>query len=229
MKSNIRPVQQIGRTCWFYSIIHIIKHSPILKNNIEYSILKKRKLLMDMKKAKGMTFKKNVCSKSALYYKTLKLIWSSGKNYMTLLNFISKVSRSSVFVEYHERINRGAPENTFIKTFRNLLMRLGLPYNTISPVKKKGYTLVGSIATFDIRSRNGLHNTHAIAGVFDKYSKPLFINSAWPSTYNINWTKNNWENQLYGKWNTTPWMSVNKQNYMGQGDIIKIYARDISV
>lgn len=246
-KYNLKPLEQIEGTCWFYSILNIIKHSTILKNNIAYSIMTHKHLMEDAKKTTNNA--SNRCSVTELYHKTLQLALSGNINENGLKNFISKLSRSSHFREISEtsKLTMGGYPNETIKTFRNLLRRLKLPQSTISTSPANGYTLAGSLITFNMVNKvEKGESAHVIAGVINSNGRRKILNSAYPNKiYNINWNKNlnmnskfTVNNKTYksksslevnknmrNKWSMIPWSNTN--NFNSVYNITKIYVKKL--
>lgn len=96
----IKPATQRKETCWFYSIVNLIKHSPILRNNIAYSIAAHKNLNTAMNNAKNRPNVKNRCSEQELYYRTLKLVSGNVINNKNLVNFMNAVSKKVVHTAY---------------------------------------------------------------------------------------------------------------------------------
>lgn len=179
------------------------------------------------KDAQRVKLHPGTCSKSELYYRTLKIVASSRTKItpQQLTKFISSVSRSAVHVPYKERLNSGADIIQIKKTFKSLLMKLGLPYNTVAFEKKPGYTLVGHITILGMHGAdNSTHDVHAIAGVFTRFGRPILINSAHPEVYNINWRRDT-DAQLRSKWHTLKWSK--EATFAGVIEEVDVYARKL--
>lgn len=251
---KIKPLEQIKSTCWFYSILHLIKHSPILKNNIAYSIMTHKHLMEDARKNTRNT--SNRCSVLELYHKTLQTALSGNLKESELKNFIKKMARPIFLKEFPNRrmarlaklnnnnnnenekniLNVGSGTfNNILKVFRNLLVRLGLPQSTISTVPKPGYTLAGALISFEMTGRRrSIGNTaHAVAGILNSYGGRKIINSNSGRIYNINWnvSRNEFKKVLENKWSNINWsnsynLNKNNSNYQ-KTNLKKIYVKKL--
>lgn len=243
---RLKPAKQLESTCWFYSIVNLIKHSPILRNNIAYSVAMHQELRNAAQNARNRPDSKNSCSKQELYYRTLKMIAGNKVNNAGLANFISKMSGRVLHNVYKtnmskERptnvkseirsklLNRGAYTHEQFKVLKELLNRLKLPSDVISKTPKPGYTHAGALLEFNMyfRTINSPHSAHAVIGTYSRMGVPKVLNSAHPAIYNINWTKsmNEVNAQFRNKWSTIPWS--NNANFRGLYRKTDIYVKKL--
>lgn len=241
---RLKPATQIESTCWFYSIVNLIKHSPILRNNIAYSVAMHQELRNAA--ARNRPNSKNSCSKQELYYRTLKLVAGNKVNNAGLANFMSKMSGRVLHNVYKTNmsrarptnakseirskiLNRGAYTHEQFKVLKELLIRLKLPSDVISKTPKPGYTHAGALLEFNMNFRNGssTHSAHAVIGTFNRFGRAKVLNSAHPAIYNINWTKPIHEinAQFRNKWPKIPWS--NNANYRGFYSKTDVYVKKL--
>jgi hypothetical protein len=226
---RVKPAKQLEGTCWFYSIVNLIKHSPILRNNIAYSVQMHKNLQNSMNTAKNRPNVTNRCSEQELYYRTLKLVAGNKINANNLANFMNTMSRKvlhSAYVAPPRRGSNAVPRTTFrnvkrqllnvgaspsnqLRVFKILLRKLKLPDDVISTTPKDGYKLVGSFLGFNMKFRNKNQiDGHAIIGTYSRLGSRIILNSAYPEKiYRINWNApyNTFSANFRSKWNTIPW------------------------
>ena len=226
---RVKPATQLGGTCWFYSIVNLIKHSPILRNNIAYSVQMHKNLQNSMNTAKNRPNVTNRCSEQELYYRTLKLVAGNKINANNLANFMNTMSRKVLHNAYvapprrgsnavprttfrtvkRQLLNVGASPSNQLKVFKILLRKLKLPDDVISTTPKDGYKLVGSFLGFDwkFRNKNQIEG-HAVLGTYSRLGSRIILNSAYPEkVYRINWNApyNTFSTNFRSKWHTIPW------------------------
>lgn len=195
---RLRPVEQIGGTCWFYSIINLIIHSNLLKRNLQ------------------LMFKKN--TEIEMYDNVLYSVKRGMMNIQKLQELFSHILRTKKELIY------GADYQQRFKFFRYFLMKLGLPRDVISPIKKAGYTLIGKFITIELEN----DEYHDIVGVYNSFRKPVIIDSAYKTVYNIDWRYPDKRLKYHIKriWNKTGWSKSNV-NISDVWGTQKIYARKI--
>lgn len=169
----IRTPVQIGGTCWFYTIINLINHSPVLRKQIAYSIFSQKQHVP-----------RSGCLRQ-MYYKIFEKISKGTIDTNGLIKFMYRMSRSSIPTTYDKILNIGATDPESVRVLRRLLMSFGLPYNIISLKPKEGYELAGSLIAY---------NEHLVSGVLLN-KKPYVINSLLGKKFIANWVSRR-ENNL---------------------------------
>lgn len=218
---RVKPIEQIQGTCWFYSIINMILHSKVLKRNIEFAIRHYRPPIVPRIQNKNTT-----CSEVGMYRAILDSIRSGRISNNRLQKVTSHLAR------YRESLMSGANADQQMVVFRRLLRKFGLPRDTISYVKKPGYSIVGKFITVALQNGNKPsfnHNYHNLTGVYNYYGRPFIIDSAYKARYNINWRHPNkrLNYKLRKMWKNTPWGKANI-NFKHVYETRKIYARLIT-
>lgn len=245
---RVKPTKQLRDTCWFYSIVNLIKHSPILRNNIAYSVQMHKNLQNSMNTAKNKPNATNRCSEQELYYRTLKLVAGNKINVNNLANFIDQMSSKVLHEAYiapprrgpgavprtafsnvkKQVLNIGAYPSEQLKVFKRLLQKLKLPEDVISTTPKTGYTRAGSLISFEMIIRNtGNLAGHAVSGITTRFGQRKILNSANGSVYNINWNKsyNSLNKNFKAKWSRTLWNS--NSNFSRVTSAIDIYVKKL--
>lgn len=212
---RVKPLEQIGGSCWFYSIMNIILHSRILRRNIEIAI-----------KAKPKLEKCSTQCECNTYYNILHAVRGGRINLNTLRQTFTHLART------RNNLTMGANYQQRLRAFRIFLTKFGLPRDTISYKKRPGYRLVGKFITLKMLNKNNpntfAHNYHNVTGVYNYFGKPVILDSAYKTKYNVDWRHSNEKlnRKLKRVWKNTPWgqSNINLKNvYITE----KIYVRRV--
>lgn len=169
-----RTPVQIGDTCWFYTIINLINHSPLLRKHIAYAIFSQKQHTP-----------RTGCLRQ-LYFKIFEKVSKGKIDTDGLVKFMFRMSRSSVRATYDKILSEGATDPETVRVLRRLLMSFGLPYNTISLKPKEGYELAGSLIAYE---------HHLVSGVLLN-KQPYIINSALGKAFKANWVSRREDNLM---------------------------------
>lgn len=216
---RIRPARQIKSTCWLYAAVNLITHSRILKKNIKHAILLRPKFQNNINTARKMNFKihENACiTKKMAYYKILKDISRESITENSLKNFAMNLVNNK---SNNILIKGGHSENAL----EEILFRFGLPEDTISYRRRPGYRLEGSLISVNLPNRN---KGHAITGTFDRFGRPVIMDSASGLFVKLDWTKPDFYKKFYKIYSGANMFPhrINKNNV---NNIIMVYVKKL--